>query len=86
MRERFFLNRIAGVREMVLEQGKGVGQTAVRALTKQEIDRRIQQLTSQLAARAEEPISGSRSPDVLHPRWIAPAELVRRLRHFVVYN
>jgi len=50
---------------------------AVQKLTKQEIDRRIEQLAGQLAAGS----SSSRNP-----RWIAPAELVRRLRPFVVHN
>jgi len=62
---------------MAVERETGAEHKSVQRLTKQEIDRRIDQLTSQL---------GAERSDSLHPRWIAPAELVRRLRPFVVYN
>ena len=69
-----------------MDRRAGVGRAAARALTKQEIDRRIQQLTSNLAGGTDEEMSDSRSPDAINPRWIAPSELVRRLRQFVGYN
>ena len=62
---------------MAVERETGVERTTGQRLTKQEIDRRIQRLTSRLAAERS---------DSLHPRWITPAELVRQLRPFVVYN
>ena len=71
------MDRRAGVRDMAVESDAGVECKRVQNLTKQEIDRRIDRLTSQL---------GAERSDSLHPRWIAPAELVAQLRPFVVYN
>jgi hypothetical protein len=62
---------------MAVERESGAECKRIQKLTKQEIDRRIDRLTSQL---------GAEGSDSLHPRWIAPAELVRQLRPFVVYN
>ena len=63
-------------------------QEGLRPLTKQEIDRRIGDLLAEVAEVAElenDPavVAESETPP---PRWICPAELVRRLRPFVVYN
>lgn len=62
-------------------------QLAIRPLSKQEIDRRIELLVSEVAAMTE---SGERrevDPDAaVRPRWISAGELVRRLRPFVVHN
>jgi hypothetical protein len=56
-------------------------------LTKQEIDRRIGDLAAEIAAGAVRPGgAGSDDPDDLRPRWITAAELVRRMRSFIVYN
>ena len=62
---------------MASERESGTECKRVQILTKQEIDRRIDRLTSQLSAERSD------SPN---PRWIAPAELVRQLQPFVVYN
>jgi hypothetical protein len=71
---------------MAMDRSQRVGQETARALTKREIDRRIQQLTSHLAVGMEGAIDEARSPGATDPRWIAPAELVRRMRQYVVYN
>jgi hypothetical protein len=71
---------------MAVQRGNSVDEVAVKKLTAREIARRIQRLTSHLGAQREEAVSGTPLPDDLHPRLIAPAELVRRLRRFVVYN
>jgi len=69
---------------MPSEQETRVGQPAIRTLTKQEIDRRIDGLVKEVALlRGAE---GCAPEETAHPRWIAPAELVRRLRRFMVYN
>ena len=52
----------------------------VRALTKDDIDRRIETLVTQLAGP---PDSGAETP---HPRWISSRELMRRLSPFIVLN
>jgi hypothetical protein len=58
-----------------------------RPLTKADIDTRMQQLIEEVAAprggRGGETESAS---DAMVPRWIEPAELVRRMSRFLVYN
>ena len=49
----------------------------MRPLDKQEIDRRIEDLVSELFV---EPEPGA------NPRWIAAGDLVRRMRPFLVYS
>jgi hypothetical protein len=51
-------------------------------LTKREIDRRIDDLVAEIAAGGTDPLLGEPS----RPRWIAPAELVRRIQPFIVHN
>jgi len=56
-------------------------------LTKQEIDRLISDLAAEIAEGAVPPGgTDSHDPDDLRPRWITAAELVRRMRSFIVYN
>lgn len=72
---------------MALDRRTGAGRRAVRALTKHEIDRRIQGLIEEVSpAREGRAEAGVDPADSLRPRWIAPAEMVRRLRRFIVYN
>jgi len=72
---------------MALEHKTGTEQPAIRALTKQEIDRRIQGLIEEIALPHGEPAeAGAEAADSLRPRWIEPAELVRRLSRFIVHN
>ena len=53
-----------------------------RHLTKHEIDRRIDTLVEGLAFEAAEPIGGECSM----PRFISAADLVERMRPFIVMN
>ena len=55
-----------------------------RALTKSEIDRRIDALAGQLAAAVDNP-AGNAAREA-RPRWISASELVRRMRPFIVLN
>ena len=66
---------------MAVERGTSAGQATIKTLRAQEIDRRIERLTSQLAAQG-----GEAERDAINPRLIAPGELVRLLQRFVVYN
>ncbi len=60
-----------------------VTEETIRPLTKQEIDRRIELVVSEVAAlRNEKREEG----DLFGPRWISAAELVRRMRPFIVLN
>jgi len=58
--------------------------TTLRPLTKDEIDRRIDGLIQTVASAADEDEASSGTE--LQPRWISAAELVRRMRPFVVLN
>jgi hypothetical protein len=58
--------------------------TKIRRLTKREIDRRIRSLIDEVSAPHEACRDMQDGP--LRPRWIAPSELVRRMRRFIVYN
>jgi hypothetical protein len=61
--------------------------TGFRPLTKQEIDVRLQDLAGEIAGPC---LCGQADPlgdaDGMHPRWIDPAELVRRLSRFISNN
>jgi len=56
----------------------------MRPLTKQEIDRQIEGLLTEVAGNATEPYAAG--ADGPAPRWITAAELVRRMSRFIVYN
>ncbi len=59
----------------------------LRPLSKQQIDRRIERLMSEIAAAGlDAPEEGATSTETLRPRPIRPAELIRRLRPFVSLN
>ena len=47
----------------------------IRTLTRREIEERLQGLLAEVGGEPTE-----------EPRWITPAELVRKVRPFIVYN
>ncbi len=56
----------------------------IRSLSKDEIDRRIDSLITEVTASA-----GDEGPEEFgggHPRWISASELVRCMRPFLVLN
>ena len=60
---------------------------AVRALSKQEIDCRIDEAAAELSGIEHLHRQETQQPgDAQRPRWIDPAELVRRLRPFIGPN
>jgi hypothetical protein len=59
-------------------------QPAFRPLTKEEIDRRIDTLVQRLAVTPDE--ERAEATPSCRPRWISAAELVRRVRPFIVMN
>ena len=71
---------------MPSEQETRVGQPAIRTLTKQEIDRRIEGLIREIAALRDDPVDAAMADGAMTPRWLPAAELVRRMRRFIVYN
>ncbi len=57
---------------------------AIRPLTRDEIDRRLDWLARDLSTAA---VEARTSPSTgTEPRWISAAELVRRLRPFIASN
>ncbi|HXV77498.1 MAG TPA: hypothetical protein VD788_14390 [Candidatus Polarisedimenticolaceae bacterium] len=51
-------------------------------MTREEIDERLQAVASRVAAQG-----GEQPPvDPSEPRWIRPADLVRRMLPYLVYN
>jgi len=59
-------------------------QPTFRPLSKDEIDRRIDTLAQQLAVTPDEEREDAAAS--CEPRWISAAELVRRVRPFIVMN
>jgi hypothetical protein len=54
----------------------------IRPLNKHEIDRRIELLVTEVAARAQRGKEG----EAFRPRWISAGELVRLMQPFIVRN
>ena len=72
---------------MALDRRAEADRPAIRVLTKQEIDRRIQGLIQEVSLlRGSREGAETAADDASRPRWIEPADLVRRLRRFMVYN
>jgi hypothetical protein len=71
---------------MAVENGNRVKEKVTSRLTTSDLDSRIQELTSRLAISAEEECGDVPAQGKQHPHLIAPAELVRRLQSFIVYN
>lgn len=74
------MNKTGGI-QMDLEGTSLMERPALKHLSKEEIDRRIEKVITQVIAGAEED-----ADDPTRPRWITAAELVRRMRPFLVYN
>jgi hypothetical protein len=68
---------------MALDRSGTVCRQEIETLTKNELDRKIERLIDEVVGLPEE---RERCSDLHQPRWIAPADLVRRLRQFIVYN
>ena len=72
---------------MPTDHGRPTEELLLRALTREELDERIHRLAGWIAEGTEGPASsGNGSEERLDPRWISAAELVRRVRPFLVYN
>jgi hypothetical protein len=60
------------------------GHRGLRPLTKSELDRSLQRVAEELALPPESP--AEEAVPALRPRWIAAAELVRRVSRFTGRN
>ena len=58
--------------------------TTIEPLTRAEIERRIQDVITEVSASAEQEIGGGTSAEGF--RWITPADLVRRMRPYLSVN
>lgn len=70
---------------MALETLDRMERNGLKTLSKEAIDRRIEKVTVQVTSTAGLAQIGPED-DAMHPRWISAAELVRRMRPFLVYN
>ena len=72
---------------MAQDRDERITRAELRPLTKREIDQQLQQLAEEVVGRALcGAVDDSADGRTLLPRWIEPAELVRRLGPFIVYN
>lgn len=55
----------------------------IRPLTRLEIEDRLQRVVAEVGGWIAD---GGEAGRTAAPRWITPAELVRKLRRFIVYN
>lgn len=69
---------------MALETLDRMERKGLKNLSKEAIDRRIEQVTAEVTSTAG--LEPAPEDDAMHPRWISARELVRRMRHFLVYN
>lgn len=71
---------------MAVDQDPGTLRAPFERLSKQEIDRRIGRLLAEMASPEGASSDASAHGERLAPRWITPAELVRRVRPFLSQN
>jgi hypothetical protein len=72
---------------MASDPERSTDELALRVLTCEDLDERIHRLAVWIAAGTDDPAAGEPGPEErLDPRWITPAELVRRVRPYLVYN
>jgi len=58
----------------------------IRTLTTDEIDRRISRLVAEVGGHEDSAAAACVEIEAHRPRWISAAELVRRMRPFIVLN
>lgn len=67
--------------------GEKISTATLRPLDSSELDQRIHRLIADVAQEIEPPDDPSiSSSSAVQPRWIEPAELVRRMQPYLVYN
>ena len=72
---------------MAIDPETRIRTLSLRPLTRDDIDQQIQYVASQVACDAVIDLTAEASSDeTLRPRWIRPADLVRRMRPYMVYN
>jgi len=73
--------------DMAVDHGQRREDVAARPLTRRELDVRMQEVIEEVTAVKEnEPAGARQAAAERRPRWIEPAELVRRLEPFIALN
>jgi len=72
---------------MAFDRDNQIQTASLKPLTRDDLDRQIQHVASEVASNAVvNRAAEAASDETLKPRWIRPADLVRRMRPYIVYN
>lgn len=72
---------------MASDRDNRIQTAALKPLTRDDIDQHIQHVASEVACDAVANLAAeAASEETLKPRWIRAADLVRRMRPYIVYN
>lgn len=72
---------------MAIDRDNRIRTASLRPLTRDDLDQHIQQVASEVACDAVVDLAAEAASDeTLKPRWIRAADLVRRMRPYIVYN
>jgi len=72
---------------MAIDRDNRIGTASLKPLTRDDLDQHIQHVASEVACDAAvDLVAEAASEETLKPRWIRAADLVRRMRPYMVYN
>jgi len=72
---------------MAFDPDNQIQTVSLKPLTRDDLDQHIQNVASEVASDAVvNRAAEAASDETLKPRWIRPADLVRRMRPYIVYN
>jgi hypothetical protein len=72
---------------MAIDRDDRIRTVGLKPLTRNDLNQRIQRVASQVACDSKVDVRAeAESDESLKPRWIRPADLVRRMRPYIVYN
>lgn len=72
---------------MAFDRDDSARTASLKLLTRDDLDQHIQSVASEVASDAVVDLAAEAASDeTLKPRWIRAADLVRRMRPYMVYN
>ena len=72
---------------MAFDRDDSTRTASLKPLTRNDIDQQIQNVATEVASDAVVDLAAEAASDeTLKPRWIRAADLVRRMRPYIVYN
>jgi len=72
---------------MAIDRDDRIRTASLKPLTRDDLDQHIQHVASHVASAATiDLVAEASSEETLKPRWIRAADLVRRMRPYIVYN